>query len=614
MKKFRFSLGKRPDTTVNLVTNGTFTGGLTGWTAGSQWSAVSNTAECYSAGTSDFSTSCLLRQNGLLAVGSTYQLSYDLKKATSHSDPNNGRVSFSMGGQYYAPYKDYEENSTTSFINYVHRNQLCAHGNDFLFFCFGNTRDNCAIDNVLLYREVWNDPLEYDPIQWDEMEIVKKRDDALNGLIFQYIAGVTFIGDGYDYLYNEYIDNGYCGEVPVRVEQLNHNGNSYDLFFEGKIYINKCKFNTFKRQVEVDIEEKGSAMEFIGNKDIKISMLPSYNQDYANNYPSDAPTTLMSIDFNNDAGAYPAGGVYENQIVFRVYDCLRKIIMVSSNYRLDFDSTFFNTSTYQYFGISIAGYLCPVVTGSGLTNDDFKLSLSELFEELNRLFNLSFSIDRSGVIPKVVIEPKIDFYNSTTVLSLSNPIDVELDFYNQNIYKAVNIGYENVDDTPTNKNFNTPEGNQYFTSNNCATNTLNLVSRFIQKSTVLKNLLNLTITDTKYCKNWYWIETTGTQTKNSGSGTYDYNTNIEEADNIARQVVTLASSFLKATSGVTTPIDKSNIALVSILSFSYPITKSEFDSIDQAFDTIEVNGKESFLLEGKYKVKNGLTEFKLLTS
>lgn len=621
MKKFRFSLGKRPDTTVNLVTNGTFTGGLTGWTAGDQWSAVSNTAECYSSTLGFVFSRCYLSQSNIVAPGSTYQLSFDLKKATGSSDTYNGEVSVLLGDTYFLFETNYFKNSTTSFVNQLAKGLRCSYGTTFGFFCVANDLYNCAIDNVLLYREVWNDELEYDPIGWEDLEISKKRDEALNGLIFEYIANVKFVGDGYDYLYQYAQDNGFCGEVPVLIEKLIDGSTNYEIFFEGSIFISKCKFSLSRREVEVDIEEKDSAMSFIDNKEKKVSLKQSAAFPYNISAPPDSVDAEVLIDFNNDAGAYPTGGNYEDNVVYNVHDAFRRIVMISTNYRFDFQSTFFSSGTFEHFSIGLVSEMTRYILSTYNNLDDLKMSFETLFTELNKLVNLSFSIDRSGVIPKIVVEPKIDYYNSTPVLTITNPSDIDVAYEESKNYKVVNIGYNKIDDTPTNTNLDLKNGVQFFTTNFCSKGELSLVSDFIQKSTVLKNILSGTITDKKYMKDFYFIETNGTQTTNSGSGNYDYNVNIDPDDNLERHIETLNSNFYSTQNTTSLILEKTNTIYNKIISFKYPLTKDEFDSITQAFETIQiftnykgVNNKEAFLLSAQYSVRTGLTEFKLLTS
>jgi hypothetical protein len=621
MNKFRFTLGKKPDTSLNLVTNGTFTGSLTGWTAGSQWNYVSGTAECYSGGAGFTFSNCFLSQASKLTPGYTYQLSFDLKKSTSHTDTNNGEVYVLMGGTYFNLETNKYINAGTTFVNQLVKGLKCNYGTTFGFFCIANGFSNCAIDNVLLYTEVWNDPIEDEPVDWDKTEISKKRDEALNGLIFEYIANVKFVGDGYDYIYQYSLDNGFCGEIPVLIERYNIYTLNYEIYFEGNITISKCKFNLSKREVEVDIEEVNSAMSFIDNKERKVCLKQSAGFPYNMGTPPDSVDAEMSIDFNNDVGAYPTGGFYEDNVVYNIHEALRRIVMISTNYRFDFESTFFSSGTFENFGVGLIAETTRYINDALHTYDDLKMSFETLFTELNYLFNLSFSIDRSGLVPKIVVEPKIDYYNSTPVLTITNPSELEVSYEDSKIYKVVNIGYNKIDDTPTETNLDLKKGVQFFTIIPCAKGELTLVSDFIQKSTVLKNILSTTITDKKYVKDFYFIETDGTQTTNSGSGTYDYNINIDPEDNLERHAATLNSSFFSTQTTESIFVEKTNDTFSQIISFKYPLSKDEFDSITQAFETIQiitnykgVNNKEAFLLSAQYSVKDGLTEFKLLTT
>lgn len=628
MNKYRFILGKRVDDSVNLVTNGTFTGSLTGWSVSgsSFWTNVSNTANCSGSGAEADFARCKLTQANVVKPGNYYYLSYDLKKSTSGSATNNGRVTYSIGGTYYAPWEDYDQNSTTSFVTQVHENVFCGQGTSLVFFCHAfNNKENCAIDNVLLYPYVWNDPLDFEPIDWSKTKIIKKRDENLNGLVVEFISNVTFIEDGYDYLYAKYLSDGYCGEVPVRIEEYNSVTGIYEKYYEGIIFINQCKFSIGKKKVSVNILDSSASKIFADNSNVKVNPFPEQNFTVAfpyafpTNYPSAGNFTLRSIDINNNSGTYSTG--CSPSWACNVYDFLRKIVLVSTKYRLDFDSDFFSTGTFEEFCVSpgfyINGNQCDQIDDTKI----FKLSMKELFSELNKLFDLSFSIDKSGAIPLIIIEPKIDYLNATPVFTISNINNLEFEFDENNTVKTINIGYEIIDASASGNGANNEDGVQYKTNNLCAKNELNLVSKFIQSSEVIK-ALNLpnppTITHTKYDNNWVWLETDGTQTVNSGSGTYDLNPNIDADDNMSRHVKTLQGTVFQSTNNTPDIVTKTNTHLPLIYSFEYPITKAQFDLIEQAYDTIsfsetDTEFKDGFLLEAEYEIGTGITKFKLLS-
>lgn len=634
--RYRFILGMTPDTSVNLVTNGTFTGGLTGWTvdANTYWSSVANTAECVGSvgGPVDYNRNKLTQAN-IVSPGNYYYLSYDLKKATAPSgfELRPGRVTPSVGGLYYNHRLNYDQNNSATFVSQVHEMVFCGQGTNLEFYCFSTRRvDDCAIDNVLLYRYVWNSPLTYEPINWDEAKITKERDDVFNGLIVNYIADLTFIEDGYDYLYAQYVANGYCGEVPVLIEVWNSVLGVYEEFFKGFIFINECNFNLTTRQVTVSIVDSNASQIFINNKDVKVDLIPEQDFTGANPYAPGtgdvyaAPSPYRNILINDSSGSTTTGCIYDEKICFNVYDSLRKIIMVSSDYRLDFDSSFFS---YAYPPATF-GNLC-ITTGyylRGATLDFFnqdnlvKLSIDDLFTELNKLFNLSFSIDNSGVIPKVLIEPKIDYLNSSIVLSLGKVKNVEMAFDESSSFRSINIGYRIIDSSATGNGANTPNGYSYRTDLLCTKDELNLVSDWIQSSDIIQGLIPClpTITHKIYDKTVFWLETDGTTSKSSANV---LNPNIDYDDNMGRWVETLQGTVFETTLSDPNESIKTNTPLPLNFSFEYPITKAQFDLIQQAYNTIQFDldgtgttTRVGYLLKADYNIKTGLTEFKLLSS
>lgn len=621
--KYRFILGKSPDTSVNLITNGTFTGSLAGWTVNgsTQWThtpdhAVVGGSAC--GGTPASGLDWVIKQLGIITPNEFYYLQYDLRStACAGTGFSIMRVAWSMGGEYSSLYDEWDETSNTAvFTTFSHEYVFAPKGNDFALTAIDHSQGAISsgrLDNVILYRYVWNQPLTYEPVDWDAAKISKRRDEILNGLIIEYIADLTFIEDGYDYLYDQYTTNGFCGEVPVKIEVYNSVLNVYELYFEGIIFINDCEFNITKRQVKVKIEDKNASLLFIRSKDVKVDVSQIALPTVAG-VPVPFPYPGVEIDFNNDAGAY----VYSNITVYDIAILLKSIIVKATKYRLDSESDVFSTAgDFEDYCIGLAGVLR---SGSTISQETYKISINELFTELNKIVNLSFSVTTNADgVPTIKIEPKIDFLSSTPVLTLSYVNDVKFTFDKTNIVRVVNIGYDKLDATATGTGQNNPNGVQYYSDNVCSENVLNLVSRYIQQSTILKRLLDGTITSNKYDNEKFIIDTNGTQTNNSGSGTFDYNTNIDPADNMARWVETLQFGFLKTDLTSTEALTKTTPILDKIYEFSYPLTKAQFDLIVQAYNTIEFNTdgtglttKSGYLLSADYDIKTGLTEFKLL--
>lgn len=630
--KYRFILGKIVDTSVNLVTNGTFMGSATGWTLGASWSYASNEAR-YTYGGGFTYVAEAISQLGIVSPGTTYWLSYKMRKQSG----TDATITPSVGGLYYDWVNTYDTNTSTSYATFVHENMFCHHGNDLVFY--GRLNEPAAIDDIVLYPYVWNDPLIAEPINWDKATITKKRDTVLNGLIHNYIADLVFIDDGYDYLRALYLSNNISGEVPVRIEVLDSTSGIYQKFYEGIIFINDLDFDLTNKEVKATITDSNASQIFIKAKDVKVSvnqqlLNPAVIIDYSSAFPLDAPNPLKNIYLNDDTGAYPGAATCNRDFGFLVYNLLRRITMLSTNYRLDLDSAFFGSGG-AFEGLCISTGL--IFTGLN-PNLNLQLSMRELLSELNKLFNLSFSIDNSGSIPKVIIEPTVDYYNLTPVLSLSKVNNLSVTADKNSLVRVINSGYEYIDETPTETGKNDPKGNQYYTDNIYADKELNLVSRFIQNSTVIKNLSIYitapTITGNKYDKTWIWIETDATldascattafkgfRTLNSGSGTYDLNPNITEALNVSRQIATLPTSYLKPAIDGNEVITRAGLIYLNVYSFNYPLTKAQFDLISQAYDSIEFNmdgtgvtTNKGFLIEGDYNIKTGLTEFKLLSS
>jgi len=625
--KYKFYLGKEPNTSVNIINNGTFTGSLTGWTTynsaytgATAWNYVSNTAECYGAPSPADPLMNIMRQVNVLQVGETYDLYYDLKRATTMSGTGiTAYVNVSFGGDYIDFYNADITGSTT-FVPQQRLKQFCGFGTDLMFYC-PSYSSPCAIDNVVVYKYEWNTPLTYEPVNWEDSKIAKKRDKIINGLVVEYISNLTFINDGYEYLYNKIITGGTCSDVDIKIEVYNPSTGLYDLYHEGIISLVDCKFNTTKKQVDVNIEDSGNTQLLLKTKKTKVSIIDDKNIIYTAGYYQlkTAPNTLKGINITDATGA-----IYNTQQAALVYNVLKRIILKSTNYMLDFDSPFFNSGTFQYLYLTNGEF---ALSGRSIDSELSKLSFEELFIELNKLFNLSFNIDKSGALPKLIINTKLSYYSATPILSLNYVNDVEFEVDKDSLYKNIYIGYEFADNLSTTNDGDTPEGIQYTTDNQCADGDLNLVSKYIQSSPVIQSLTASAMPSDKYDKKRVWLETDNTTTINSGAPNYYLNYNIDDIDNAGRHIDTLNTSYYRANDNSTAgsvgleTITKSNASYPLIYTFKYPLTKAQFDLIEQAYNTIEFDTdgtpatrKTGFVLEASYDIKTGLTDFKLLSS
>lgn len=600
MPQYRFTLGQHRDS-VNLVTNGTFNTDLSGWTADPGWT--------WNAGTARLNGSLkTLIQSNIFTPGKRYELQYDIISATL------GYIDVRMG--VYG--KETDNNGASPIIGTIQKNRIVLTGTDLTFKgTSGGTPID--IDNIEAYEMIWNEPLNNEPIGWNEAKISIKRDPELNGLFYTYTSDLTFYNDGYEYIQTIKNINGYCGKIPVLIEKKCGENQNWITLFEGIILLTDCEFNEDECTVKTKVRDRGASQIIETAKDVKVI----FNADSWNHSRGLEPTNARElIDFHDAAGTYPVG--YRNIHCFIVDDLLQLITLSATDLEMLFESDFFTSGTFDKLALSI-GYGIrnkgsdPTDNLSRIPADVYSMSFRELFKELNKIFNLSFRIKYTNNVPIIQVEDKISF-QGTSAFTLNNVPGIVYRMYPDNFYKTIDIGYEITLDLDQ---LDKKGSVQYVSDDKCSEENLDLTNEFIQDSDLIHGLLDGTITDTKYDKKIFIIECEGTepnlQTKKFGAGN-DYNGNIDPADNMERWANTLNNGlFRERDADSPDEVLKTNTPLPYEYEFEYPISEDQLDSIiNDGTQSITFNKgsnpgdeKTGYILEVDYEVKSGLAKFKL---
>lgn len=154
--------------------------------------------------------------------------------------------------------------------------------------------------------------LDDEPIGWVEIEIEFDRSKEYHGIFYDYsIKSLQFIGEAFSYLVDEYELNGVDGYTELSVKIICNDTGKYEDFY-------KCNLDyaTYKRvcddycYVEMEIMPAGCLMQFINNKEVKVTIddtkaldkvtdLEPYN---ALGFEMDMPgkTLILKTDYQED--------------------------------------------------------------------------------------------------------------------------------------------------------------------------------------------------------------------------------------------------------------------------------------------------------------------------
>ena len=110
------------------------------------------------------------------------------------------------------------------------------------------------------------------PIGWDEGSITIERDNTIKGLVVKYTNKLTFIEDGYDYIYKVFQFQGWCKQIDVLITYDEHGNGIFTDFFEGKIIVVDSEFDLDRQQVHTSVVDNIWGAKIAAKKDIQVTL------------------------------------------------------------------------------------------------------------------------------------------------------------------------------------------------------------------------------------------------------------------------------------------------------------------------------------------------------
>lgn len=155
--------------------------------------------------------------------------------------------------------------------------------------------------------------LEDDPLGWPDAEIVIKRNEEYGGIFITYIPELTFIGDGFRYLYQQIKNVGYCFSCPIDITY--ECTGSVEKVFSGFINAANVEIDLEKCSIKANLEPDNVYAAFLkaSNNNYQIQGLPitfpngeTLSQSYETIRYHDVKTGVIDSDGFNDVLAFKA--------------------------------------------------------------------------------------------------------------------------------------------------------------------------------------------------------------------------------------------------------------------------------------------------------------------
>jgi len=252
----------------------------------------------------------------------------------------------------------------------------------------------------------------------------------IKGYLEEWQGQLTFIGEDYTFLRNQLL-SGACSVIPITLDdgcRRSYNAN---------LFLNEAEWRPDICQVSVNVIDAGYLTLIANNKDIKAYLNVGRSK---NDVDISAYTTVQT---NCEFSEYQTGvdsPTSADREGVRVYDAFKFLIAFMSDGLMDFESTYFATesdpATPSLNRNPTLFDPSEITTGGGSAYP--YISFDDLLTDINRLYNVEFSVDVQGNgRPLLRIETPEYFRQNSSSFVAENAAEVtqvaELESYYQKI-------------------------------------------------------------------------------------------------------------------------------------------------------------------------------------
>jgi hypothetical protein len=273
------------------------------------------------------------------------------------------------------------------------------------------------------------------PDGWNEMEYKITRDLDNNFTFARPYGKLNFRNGSYEYLNNLRLTGGFCQSVEFLIKIKCAPTDEYQNFFNTRIFIADCEFNTFRCECVVEFKDDGWFATIQKNKKIETYVNTTLTKNLV---PITGITPRKMIAFSPYTGINYPIPIYG---VFRIYEVLEALVKFMSDDTIVFKSDFF------YSGDGADLY---IVTGQNLRTRTLdnepifapKLSFEHLYYVLMRKYNLGMSVNSNNGTITLEIEESTYFYGAQTGVTLENIKDEIRYFKTERLFSSLTLGNE----------------------------------------------------------------------------------------------------------------------------------------------------------------------------
>ena len=275
---------------------------------------------------------------------------------------------------------------------------------------------------------------------WEDISIAVKRDDTNRIVRLDMPQEMTFTGECFEIIKNEFDANGYCTTVSVRIEkEVSNNSIAYKQFFSGLIFINECEFDMFNSVVIVPIRDDSFISRINNNRLIEFNV----GSDTTKNSVTMTAVSPMYITMYNQTTGTANGGFVTagDRLMYDWFEVFQNCVLFLTDNQVTVSSTWYTNLDDNKKIALVYGLEMRLANG---VYDNFFITFNDLTEDIFKIYNLWMTIDSDNVLS---LEEENYYYNSVNLFTFEKVMDVKQTFLQDKFYSNVTFGSSDALDT-----------------------------------------------------------------------------------------------------------------------------------------------------------------------
>jgi hypothetical protein len=286
----------------------------------------------------------------------------------------------------------------------------------------------------MAFRFYLDNQLTDQPMNDMELSTTIKRNSSLGALLITQDVELSYNGNndpepleisGYSYLKGKF-DTGSCQEVAIRIIDDSDPTQTIEIY-NGVIKVPSIRFDLQRVVAKCKVQDNSFYAYINNNKSIKYDIQSPTTK---NGILISPPTGYLVDVFLGCDGTpllTPAKG-------YRVYDVFQYLVAAISDNKVAFYSNFLQTEPEVFIFDGFA------LQNQGAT-PSVKTSFGALFNEMNKIFNLSFYIDNTDPTnPTMIMEKTSDLFSGLNQVEFLDIKDLQSNIREDNLYGTVKAG------------------------------------------------------------------------------------------------------------------------------------------------------------------------------